>query len=160
MKGCGWSLGRLSSDLGMLVEKPWNREVLLLLFAGLLGCWCGGLLLEILLEQFLPLEEVAKKPFYHFLISTLSVHVAPLFLIHQFLKLNGTTWREFLGLTGSRLRQTILFAILVAFLVLPVVWTLNEGSAWLLDFFGTKAVPQPSMKALESAVNIGQQICF
>ena len=60
----------------MLSEKPWNREVLLLLLAGMLVCWCLGMLLGILLEQFLPLEAFAKKSFYRFVVNTLTFDVA------------------------------------------------------------------------------------
>jgi len=76
----------------MLSEKPWNRETLLMLVAGLLICWSLGMLLGILLEQFFPEGAEAQKTFYHFLIGTLSFHGAALFLVHQFLKLSGSSW--------------------------------------------------------------------
>ena len=144
----------------MLSEKPWNRELLLLLVAGLLICWSLGMLLGILVEQFLPVEAVAQKTFYHFVIGTLSFHVAALFLVHQFLKLNGTDWAEFLGLTGPHLRRSIFLAVVAGILVLPVVLALSDWSAWLMNSLGTKPVPQPAIKVLESSVSAGQRVCF
>src|SRR6266566_2410488 len=103
----------------MLSEKPWNRELLLLLGAGLLVSWCLGSLLGILLEQFLPADALASKSFYRFVVATLTFHVAGLVLVHQFLKLHGMTWKKFLGLGEPRLRRAIFFAVVVAILVLP-----------------------------------------
>jgi membrane protease YdiL (CAAX protease family) len=81
-------------------------------------------------------------------------------LVHQFLRLHGVTWREFLGLTRPRLSRAILFAVVVAILVLPVVLTLNEWSARLLNSVGTKPVPQPTIKVLQSTVGLGERFCF
>jgi|SRR6266446_68255 len=144
----------------MLSERPWNREVFLLLIAGLLVCWCLGSLLGILLEQFLSVDALARKSFFRFLIGTLTFHAAGLVLVHQFLKLHGLTWSGFLGLTQPRLGRAILFAVVVAILVLPIVLTLNEWSARLLDSVGTKAVPQPTIKVLQSTVGVGERFCF
>src|SRR4051794_40477733 len=139
----------------MLSEKPWNRELLLLLIAGLLVCWCLGSLLGILLEQLLPPDALASKSFYRFLIGTLSFHVAGLLLVHQFLRLHGMSWRQFLGLTGPRLTRALVFAVVVAILVLPMVLALNEWSGRLLDSVGTKPVPQQTIKILQSTVGLG-----
>ncbi len=144
----------------MLSEKPWDREVLLLLLAGLLICWSSGMLLGILLEQFLPLDAAAQKTFYHFVIGTLSFHVAAIWLVHQFLKQSGTNWREFLGFTGSHLARAILLAIVVGILVLPVVLALNDGLTWWMNSLGAKPAPQPAIKVLESTEGLGQRICF
>jgi membrane protease YdiL (CAAX protease family) len=144
----------------MLSEKPWNRELLLLLIAGLLISWCLGMIAAILIEQFLPADALVQKSFYRFLVSTLAFHGATLLLVHQFLKLHGTTWPDFLGLTRPRLMQAILFALLVGILVLPVVMILNEWSARLLNSLGTKPVLQPTIKVLQTTVGSGQRICF
>src|SRR5437763_313895 len=98
----------------MLSEKPWSRETLLLLVAGLMISWCFGLLLGILLEQFIPLDAAAKKSFYHFVIGTLTFHGAGLVMVHQFLKLHGMSWREFLGLKRPHLMRAVLFAVVIA----------------------------------------------
>ncbi len=145
----------------MLSEKPWNREVLLLLLAGMLVCWCLGMLLGILLEQFLPLEAFAKKSFYRFVVNTLTFDVAVIFLVHQFLKLHGTNWGEFLGLTKPHTRRAILFAVVVAILVLPMVLTLNGWLVWLINALGKHPpAEEPAMKVLRSTVGMGQQIYF
>jgi len=144
----------------MLSEKPWDRDVFLLLIAGLLVCWCLGSLLGIVSEQVLPADAVARKSFFRFLVGTLTFHGAGLVLVHQFLKLHDMTWSEFLGLTRPRLGRAILFAVVVAILVLPIVLTLNEWSARLLDSIGTEAVPQPTIKVLQSTVGLGERFCF
>jgi membrane protease YdiL (CAAX protease family) len=144
----------------MLSEKSWNREVLLLFMAGLLISWCLGMLMGILLEQFLPMDAFARKSFYHFLVSTLTFHGATLVLAHQFLKLHGTTWSEFLGLNRPHLQRAVIFALVIGLLVLPMVLMLNEWATRLMNSLGTKAVPQPSMKVLESTVGLGQRLCF
>ena len=144
----------------MLSEKPWNRELLLLLLSALLLSWCLGMVFGILLEQILPLDAVAAKSFYHFVISTLTFHVATLLLVHQFLKLNGASWKQFLGLSKPHLARAILFAIVAAILVLPMIWILRVWSARVMNVVRLEPVPQPSIKALESAVSVGQQICF
>jgi membrane protease YdiL (CAAX protease family) len=145
----------------MLSEKPWNREVILLLLAGILVCWCLGMLVGILLEQFLPLDAFAKKSFYRFVVNTVTFDVAVIFLVHQFLKLHGTGWSDFLGLNKPQLRRALLFAIIVAILVLPVVLTLNGWLVWAVKLMGKHPPPEePAMKVLKSAVSPGQQIYF
>ena len=144
----------------MLSEKPWNRELLLLLMAGLLICWSLGMLLGILLEQILPLDAMAQKSFYHFVIGTLSFHAAAIFLVHHFLKLNGTNWREFLGLSGPHLKRIIIFAILIGILSLPLVWLLQKWSIDLMNLVKVESTPQPAIKVLESTVDSRQQLFF
>jgi membrane protease YdiL (CAAX protease family) len=145
----------------MLSERSWNRELLLLLLAGLLMCWCLGSLLGILLEHLLPVEAAEPKLFYRFVISTLTFHGAALVLVHQLLKLHETNWKEFLGLSRPHLKRAILFALLVAILVLPVILALNVWSARLIQLaFGIKPEPQPTIKVLEASVGLGQRICF
>src|ERR1041384_3792452 len=117
----------------MLSEKPWNRDLLLLLIAGLLVCWCLGLMLRVTLELVLPVDALARKSFFEFVIGTLTMQGAILVLVHQFLKLHEMTWREFLGLRGPRLGRAILFAVLVGILVLPIVSLLVEWSVKLID---------------------------
>src|SRR2546430_2203672 len=132
----------------MLSEKPWNREVLLLLLAGLLICWSLGLLVGILLEQFLPLDAV-QKSFYHFLIGALSFHVAALVLVDRFLKVSGSSWREFLGLTRPYLMRAIFLALGAGVLVLPIVLELNACLVWLMNLMGRTPMPQPAVRVLE-----------
>ena len=144
----------------MLSERPWNRELLLLFVAGLLISWCLGILISILLEQFLPVDAVAAKSFYRFIISTLSFHGATVVLLHQFLKLHGMTWKEFLGLATPQIKRALLFGVIMGILVLPVVLLLNDWSGRFLNSLGTKPVPQTTIKVLESTVGFGQRLCF
>jgi membrane protease YdiL (CAAX protease family) len=145
----------------MISEKPWNREVLLLLVVGLMVCWCIGMLLAVLLEHFLPIEALARKNFYSFLVSILCGHGAGVFLIWQFLKLHGMTWAGFLGLDQPRVQRAILFAVLVAILVLPIVIMLNGWSADLIEkALGMKPEPQPTIKVLQTSITLGERICF
>src|SRR5258706_14552790 len=119
------------------------------------------MLLAIGLEHFLPLEAVGQKSFYHFLVGTLSFHGAGVFLIWQFLKLHGMTWGEFLGLDRSRVKRAILFALLVAILVLPIVLTLTLWSAELIEKgLGSKPERQPTIKVLQTSISLGERICL
>jgi membrane protease YdiL (CAAX protease family) len=145
----------------MISEKPWNREVLLLLVVGLMVCWCIGMLVAVILEHFLAPEAVAQKSFYHFLVSTLSFHGAGVFLIWQFLRMHGMTWGEFLGLDRPHVKRAILFGAVVAILVLPIVLTFNMLSADLLEkALGAKPEPQPTIKVLQTSISLGERICF
>jgi len=118
------------------------------------------MLVAILLEHFLAVDAFAQKSFYRFLVSTLAFHGATLLLVHQFLRLHGMTWADFLGLCRPRLKQAILFALVVGFLALPVILILNKWSMSLLDSLGTKPVVQPTIKVLQTTVSLGQRICF
>ena len=147
--------------LRVLSEKPWNREVLLLFIAGLLISWCVGMLLGILLEQFLPPEALAKKSFYHFVITTLTLHVATLVLVHHFLKLSGANWKQFLGLTRPYLARAILFALVVGIVVLPIILSMSDWVAQLINSMAQHPPPEePAIKVLRSTVGVGQRICF
>ena len=135
----------------MLSEKPWNREVLLLMLSGLLVSWCLGNLLGLMLPN----------PFFRFVINTLCLEAAIVAMVHLFLKLHGTSWKQFLGLTGPGLGRAILFAIVVAALVLPVVLALNGWLVSLCTAWTRKAAPEePAIRILKSTVGAGQQIYF
>src|ERR1700704_1788763 len=118
------------------------------------------MLLGIVLEHFLPEGAISQKTFFHFVIGTVSFHVAALFLVHQFLKLSGMDWAEFLGLNRPRLGRAILLGVVAGILVLPVILAFNDWSAWLINSFGAKPAPQPAIKALESSVSAGQRVWF
>lgn len=145
----------------MLSEKPWNRDVLLLLVAGLLVSWCFGTLVGILLERLLPVEAFATKSFYRFVVNTLTLDVVTLLLLHQFLRLHGTTWGEFLGVNRSGITRSLLFAILVGTLALPVILALNGWVLMLITSMNKQLVTEePAIKVLRSTVGLGKQIYF
>ena len=145
----------------MVSERLWNREEILLLLLGVLLSWCVGSLVGILLLQFVPGNNAANASFYRFVVNTLSFDMATLVLIHQFLKLHGSGWGEFLGFTRPHLKRAIVFAIIAAVLVLPVVLELNGLVLSLVNSMSRHlAAEEPAMKILKSTVGAGQQIYF
>jgi len=144
----------------MLSEKPWKVDAVILLKGGLLICWSFGMLLTWVLGQWLQPGSPQDPAFHQFLLTAVSFHGAALVLVTRFLQAHETRWREFLGLTGPRLRRALGIAVLAGALMVVGALALNKGCGWLLEQVSVEPVEQRTVKILRVSVGWPRRIVF
>lgn len=120
----------------MLSSKPWRAEFVIQLIAGAFVCLCFGMMAS---EGFRLLGFAAfKSPdsFANVLLGTMSFQGAAWVLIFIFLKLHEVNWRDAFGLRKSNMKRSLLLAVGVLAVALPVVLALQQVSVLALDKLG------------------------
>jgi len=144
----------------MLSAKPWRIEAVLLLLAGIfLSGFLGGLVYQAIRSFEWPAFEAHDK-FFQFLVGTISLHVVAICLIAFFIREHGLDWGTAFGLTGHKLGRTVLLAVLVGTVVLPITWYLNHVAFLLLSRIEAQPPMQPAVETFRATVTKGQQIVF
>jgi membrane protease YdiL (CAAX protease family) len=119
-----------------------------------------GTLITLAVREFGPDFTIAQEKFCSFIISSVSFQGTGLVLTHFFLKHHDLTWTEFLGLKQPNLKRSILIALGVVVIALPLILGLNEFFRVLITrLYGTPDT-QPTIQVLEISVSLGQRICF
>src|SRR4051812_31771303 len=118
----------------MLSDKPWRPELVMRLLAGLFASAFLGVLI---VQGYVSLSGDKANlnrdaEFFFFCVGTLTMHGVALVLINVFLRQHRTTWAEGFGFNHSRLGRTLLLALLVTLLAVPIAWSLGGLSTQLL----------------------------
>jgi len=108
----------------------------ILLIAGVLACPCLGVVAMGLLQQ--AGVGVFKTPdsFANVLLGTLSFQGAAWVLIYLFLRYHEVDWRDAFGLRNPRLKPSLVLALGVLAVALPVVLGLQQVSALVMEKLG------------------------
>jgi membrane protease YdiL (CAAX protease family) len=141
-------------------EKQWNPEAVLLLVAGLMVSFSAGALANLALLRLFSHLPLAQQKFYGFLISSVSLQIVGLVLIHFFLRQHELTWTEFLGLKRPGFARAIALAVAVVAVALPLTLGLNKICEILLTQLAGKVETQPTMKILEISATLPQRLYF
>src|SRR5262249_37489565 len=121
----------------MLSEKPWRPDLVLRLFAALCaGFALGGLVVQGYLAQIG--NNTTADRILIFILGILSFHGVAIVLVHVFVRLHGTTWREAFGFNAPRLGRAIFLAVLVTIMIMPIVLSLLHVSLLTLERLGVK----------------------
>jgi membrane protease YdiL (CAAX protease family) len=144
----------------VLSQKPWKVEWILLLGAALMLSWSLGMLLTLVLGQWLQPKSPADPKFYQFLMSAVSFHGVALVLTHRFLKAHEMTWKEFLGFTHPGLRRALVLALGAAVIMVPTALVLNFGCRWLLEQVQVEATEQATVRILRVSFGWARQAAF
>ena len=109
---------------------------MILLIAGVLACPCLGVVAMGLLQQ--AGVGVFKTPdsFANVLLGTLSFQGAAWVLIYLFLRYHEVDWRDAFGLRNPRLKPSLVLALGVLAVALPVVLGLQQVSALVMEKLG------------------------
>ena len=107
-----------------------------MLIAGVLACPCLGVVAMGLLQQ--AGVGVFKTPdsFANVLLGTLSFQGAAWVLIYLFLRYHEVDWRDAFGLRNPRLKPSLVLALGVLAVALPVVLGLQQVSALVMEKLG------------------------
>ena len=130
----------------MLSPKPWRAEAVIQLVAGVFVCLCLGVVAAGLLRQAGVPAFTAPDSFANILVATLSFQGAAWILMFVFLKQHEVNWRDAVGLRGGNLERSLLLAVGVLALALPVVLGLEYFSALAHDKMGW---PPENQRAVE-----------
>jgi membrane protease YdiL (CAAX protease family) len=135
----------------MLSPKPWRVEAVILLIAGVLICLCVGGVTVGVLRQAGVAAFKSPESFASVLVATLSFQGAVWVLIWVFLKLHDVDWRAAFGLRNENLKNSLLLAVVVLGVMLPVVLALQQLSAMTLDKMGWPPEDQHAVDLLLNA---------
>jgi membrane protease YdiL (CAAX protease family) len=135
----------------MLSQKPWRAEAVIQLVAGLFACLCVGVLTAGLLRQAGVPAFKSPDSFANILVATLSFQGAAWLLILFFLKQHEVNWRDAFGLRNADLKKSLLLAVGVLALALPVVLGLQQVSAFALEKIGWSPEDQRAIELFAHA---------
>jgi membrane protease YdiL (CAAX protease family) len=129
----------------MLSAKPWRGEAVLQFCGAQLLCFCLSLMIAGTLQKaglaaFQPPDGIGTA-----LLGMLGFQGAAWLLILFFLRQHQVGWRDAFGLRGPDLKKTLLLAVGVLAITLPVVWLLQSVSCAALEKTG---VPVENQRAV------------
>ncbi len=144
----------------MLKEKPWQLHLVLRLVAGLCACVALSFLIVNGYANSRGVNPEDQISVLVGLTGTLIAHGVGLLLINVFLKQHQLTWAEAFGVQRNGASRALLLGWFMAVLMLPVSWSLNLLSGWILEWFNGSADVQSSIKLLQKTQSFGQLAYF
>jgi membrane protease YdiL (CAAX protease family) len=135
----------------MLSPKPWRVEAVIQLVTGVFACLCLGALAAGGLQQLGVPAFKSPDSLANILLLTLSFQGATLILIVVFLQQHAVPWRDALGLRQAHLKQSLVLAVVVLALALPVVLGLKCGVELVLEKMGWPQADQHAVELMASA---------
>jgi membrane protease YdiL (CAAX protease family) len=130
----------------MLSKKPWQPEFVLLFGAAMFACY-GFVSVAVLLLHNSGLAGFKNLDDFGFtLLGTLGIEGPAWIFIFIFLRLHQVNWRDAFGLRNPDLKKSLLLAVGVLALALPLVWLLQNFSAAALEKLGW---PVENQRAVE-----------
>ena len=141
----------------MLSEKPWRPEQVLQLLIRLFTSMFAGMVLASGLNSVSWLGPGQMK-FLAIMVGAVSFHGVGLVLIHYFLRAQAMTWDEAFGLMSPRLGRSVAMAVMVAFAVLPIAWSLGQLSAKVMSSFHIEPVVQSPVQMLQGTAEFPMKL--
>ena len=141
----------------MLSSKCWRPDTVLHFLAGLFGSMVIGISLAGMLGS---AAERAGGPtsMPTLIIGTLCFHGMGMVLIGRLVRENNATWSEAFGFSSGRVGRSLLLAVLVWLLVLPLAWSLSQFTERVLSLFHVETVPQSIVQTLQSNLSLSMSI--
>jgi membrane protease YdiL (CAAX protease family) len=138
----------------MLSDKPWKLTDFLVVMALLIS-----MLLLAVLSNLLGMRgsAEAQNPAAGFMMAT-CLYGSILVLVHFLVQRHRTSWREVFGFNSPRTLSALLMATGVTLIILPVVMGLKLISSKFMGQFNVEAVPQESVRMLQTGIPLGPEI--
>lgn len=95
-----------------------------------------------------------------FFVGTFTFHGVALVLIDLFLRQHEIGWLEAFGFSSPRLGRTLLLALLVGVVVLPIAWSLSHLSARTLEMLRIKVELQQAVQTLQMTESPWHRLYF
>ncbi|HEY5345763.1 MAG TPA: CPBP family intramembrane glutamic endopeptidase [Verrucomicrobiae bacterium] len=142
----------------MLSQKPWRAEAVIQLIAGVFVCLGAGVVTAGLLRSAgVPAFKSPDSP-ANILLATLSFQGVTWLLIFNFLKQHKVNWRDAFGLRNTNLDKSVLLAVVVLALVLPIVLQLEQYSVQVLQKIGWPLEDERAVALIVNAKSAWLQI--
>ncbi len=135
----------------MLTHKPWRAEAVIQLITGVLACLGAGVVAAGVLRQVGVAAFQVPDSLANILLATLSFQGAAWLLIFYFLNQHEVDWRDAFGLRQPSLIESLLLAVVVLAVALPVVLGLEQGSVWVLEKLGWSPEDQRAVALIINA---------
>ena len=142
----------------MLSPKPWRVETVILLFAGILSCLCMGIVTVGVLRKLGVEGFTSANSFGSVVVATLSFQGVAWGLIYFFVRIHGLDWRDAFGLRNPDLLKSLIIAILVLGLALPVVLFLQALSYQVLVHLGWQPTSERAVQLLADTHSLATKI--
>ncbi len=139
----------------MHVERIWRSEAVLLLIGGVMISFCMGSVTVGLLHQSGVAGFKSEEGFPAILLVTLCFHGVLLGLLIPFLKYHQTGWGEAFGLQREGLGPTLVLALKVLAVMLPVTWGLQALCGYIITQLHWDAKEQMAVDLLLKAPSWG-----
>src|SRR5438128_11799956 len=136
----------------MLSEKPWTLTGLLVVMTLLIAMLLLAVLSNLLVMRG---STETQDPAAGFVVAT-CLYGSVLVLVHFMVQRHQTSWRVVFGFNSPRPLSALLMAMGVTSIILPVAWGLGILSTKLMGQFHVDAVPQQSVRMLQTGISIGQ----
>jgi membrane protease YdiL (CAAX protease family) len=142
----------------MLSAKPWRLEAVCLFIAAqalcvLMGGTTISLLQKIGVSGFKSLDD-----FGCIVVGTLSFQGATWILMAFFFRYHHVDWRDALGLRNKRWPRSLLLALALVIIILPIALPLQSVSIGLMDKMGWKPRNEEAVTLLTNASSPATQI--
>jgi len=144
----------------MLSRKPWLPEGVLAFCAALFASFGFTSIVAWLLHGAHVTGFKNLDDFGFLLLGTLGVQGVAWVLIYFFLKLHETAWGEAFGLRNPDLKKSLLLAVGMLLLTLPVVWLLQGVSVTVLARLDVPPENQRAVELLLAANSVGARVYF
>ena len=139
----------------MLSEKSWKPDAVLCLLIGLFACMSLGMLAMSLIS---PGSREARL--LQFLVSSVGVQGGWLVVVIFFVREHGLGWAAAFGFASPRLGRTLLLAVLVMAVSLPLAWVLGDLAARVLHSVNVEPVTQHTVQAVQSSGDLNERIIY
>ncbi|MEO6184608.1 MAG: CPBP family intramembrane glutamic endopeptidase [Verrucomicrobiota bacterium] len=136
--------------LTMLPEKTWKTEAAIRLMLAVLGTMCVGVVLVEAMTKLNPDFSNGETKLFSMVVTTLALHGASLLWVRSFLKEENLSWREAFGFDAPRRGRSLGLAIVAVILVLPVAWSLQQLSVWVMNATNLHPQAQEVVQEMQS----------
>lgn len=136
--------------LAMLPEKTWKTEAAIRLMLAVLGTMCVGVVLVEAMTKLNPDFSKGETKLFSMVVTTLALHGASLLWVRSFLKEENLSWREAFGFDAPRRGRSLGLAIVAVILVLPVAWSLQQLSVWVMNATNLHPQAQEVVQEMQS----------
>jgi membrane protease YdiL (CAAX protease family) len=138
----------------MLSQKPWRAEFVIQLIAGIMSCFCLGIVAVFILRAAGVPGFLTPDSFGSVLVATMSFQGAAWLLIYIFLKVHGLHWLDAFGFRSPRVFRSLLMAVLVMLVTVPAVLQLQQLSFFALGKLGYHPEEQRAVNLLADAHSV------
>ncbi len=133
----------------MLAEKPWKLDAVALLFLGVIGTFCLGMLLFGPSIPSTANSAPTRSDFWQIVLSASLLQIPALLGISLFFRLHKVSWQEAFGWQMRGCGRAVLCGFLAAGIFLPVAWGYQMLSIDLMDLAGMKPESQLAVEELQ-----------
>ena len=145
---------------GVIAEKPWAIDGVLLLFLGIITTYCLGMLPIGLLDR-VTVWTKGQRDFAELLTAALFSQITALVWLRFFLRKYGVGWREAFGLKSSEPVTVAAYGVLAGALFIPVAMALQWVCENLMLLAHWKPEAQAAVQALQNPdLSLGGKIGF